>query len=103
MTVSSVTPTVMAVPVPSPTTCTGLPSSVTSAETEGQDLSAMPKIWEDLAVTEMRLQLMSELIKIKVGFADVEEFNLGLKGNLKNLNCETAFFFNITMTDPRAN
>jgi hypothetical protein len=55
---------------------------------EGQDLSAMPKIWEDLAVTEMRLQLMSELIKIKVGFADVEEFNLGLKGNLKNLNCE---------------
>ena len=53
---------------------------------EGQDLSAMTKIWEDLAATEMRLEMMSELIRIKVGFADIEEFNLGLKGNLKNLN-----------------
>ena len=51
---------------------------------EGQDLSARSEIWEELAVTEMRLQLMSKLIQIKVGFADVEEFNLGLKGNLKN-------------------
>ena len=46
----------------------------------------MTKIWEDLAATEMRLEMMSELIRIKVGFADIEEFNLGLKGNLKNLN-----------------
>ena len=53
---------------------------------EGQDLSAMTKIWEDLAATEMRLEMMSEPIRIKVGFADIEEFNLGLKGNLKNLN-----------------
>ena len=53
---------------------------------EGQDLSAMPEIWEELARTEMRLQLMRELIQIKVGFADIEEFNLGLKWNLKNLN-----------------
>ena len=51
---------------------------------EGPDLSAELEIWEELAVTEMRLQLMSRLIKLKVGFADVEEFNLGLKGNLKN-------------------
>ena len=29
--------------------------------------------------------MMSELIRIKVGFADIEEFNLGLKWNLKNL------------------
>ena len=55
---------------------------------EGSDLSAMPEIWEELARTEMRLQLMRELIQIKVGFADIEEFNLGLKGNLKNLNSE---------------
>ena len=52
---------------------------------EGQDLSVMTKIWEDLAATDMRLEMMSELIRIKVGFADIEEFNLGLKGNLKNL------------------
>ena len=51
---------------------------------EGQDLSAELVIWEELAVTEMRLQLMSTLIKIKVGLADVEEFNLGLRGNLRN-------------------
>ena len=55
---------------------------------EGQDLSAMPEIWEELARTEMRLQLMRKLIQIKVGFADIEELNLGLKGNLKNLNSE---------------
>ena len=55
---------------------------------EGTVLSAMPEIWEELARTEMRLQLMRELIEIKVGFADKEEFNLGLKGNLKNLNSE---------------
>ena len=41
----------------------------------------MTETWEELAATEMRLQLMSESLKIKVGFADVKEFNLGLKGN----------------------
>ena len=51
---------------------------------EGTDLSAELEIWEELAVTKMRLQLMSTLIKIKVGFADVEEYNLGLRGSLKN-------------------
>ena len=52
---------------------------------EGMDISAMKRTWEDLAATEMRLQLMSELVKLNVGLADVEEFNLNLKGNLKNL------------------
>ena len=50
---------------------------------EGMDISAMKRTWEDLAATEMRLQLMSELLKLNVGLADVEEFNLNLKGNLK--------------------
>ena len=36
----------------------------------------------------MLLQLMTELLKIKVGFADIEEFNLGIKGNLENQNSE---------------
>ena len=44
----------------------------------------MQKTWEELAATEMRLQLMNELLRINVGLADVEEFNLNLKGNLKN-------------------
>ena len=51
---------------------------------EGTDTSAMQKTWEELAATEMRLQLMNELLRINVGLADVEEFNLNLKGNLKN-------------------
>ena len=52
---------------------------------EGQDLSVTKKIWEDIAATEMRLKLMNDLLKVNVGLADVEEFNLDLKGNLKNL------------------
>ena len=55
---------------------------------EGQDLSAIKKIWDDLAATEMRLKLMSDLVSVSVGFADIEEFNLDLKGNLKNLPSE---------------
>ena len=38
----------------------------------------MNKCWKDLAASEMRLHLMTELGKINVGFAEVEEFNLGL-------------------------
>ena len=51
---------------------------------EGQDPSAVKEIWERLAATEMRLQMMSDLIKLKVGLADIEEFNLTLSDNLKN-------------------
>ena len=55
---------------------------------EGMDLSAMRKTWEELAATEMRLQLMNDLLKVNVGLGDVEEFNLDIKGNLKNLPSE---------------
>ena len=68
------------------TTRLTVPDATTPAQMEGLDLSAKREIWEELARTEMRLQLMTELIKLKVGFADVEEFNLNLKGNLKNPN-----------------
>ena len=50
---------------------------------EGMDLSVMKETWEELAATEMRLQLMSELVKYGVGLADVENFNIDLKSNLK--------------------
>ena len=46
---------------------------------EGMDTSVMEQTWVDLATTEMRLQLMSELLKCNVGLAEVEEFNLNLK------------------------
>ena len=48
------------------------------------------KTWQDLAATEMRLQLMSELVNYNVGLADVEEFNIDLRDNLKNLPSERA-------------
>ena len=51
---------------------------------QGLDLSVKEELWERLAGIEMQLELMSKLIKINVGFADVEEFNLGLRSNLKN-------------------
>ena len=57
---------------------------------EGLDPSVTKKTWEDLAATDMRLQLMSELVKVNVGLADVEEFNIDIKGNLKNLPSEKA-------------
>ena len=57
---------------------------------EGLEPSVIRKTWEDLAATEMRLQLMSELLKLNVGLADVEEFNIDIKSNLKNLPSEKA-------------
>ena len=55
---------------------------------EGLDLSAMSKTWQDLAASEMRLHLMTELSKLKVGLAEVEEFNKVLKLNLR---CEESY------------
>ena len=55
---------------------------------EGLDLSAMSKTWQDLAASEMRLHLMTELSKLKVGLAEVEEFNKVLKINLR---CEESY------------
>ena len=55
---------------------------------EGLDLSAMSKTWQDLAASEMRLHLMTELSKLKIGLAEVEEFNKVLKLNLR---CEESY------------
>jgi hypothetical protein len=57
---------------------------------EGMDPSVNKKTWQDLAATEMRLQLMSDLVKYNVGLADVEEFNIDLRNNLRNLPSERA-------------
>ena len=56
-------------------------STATSHLIEGMDLSFAVKIWVNLAASESRLQIMTELKKLNIGFAEVEEFNLGL--NLK--------------------
>ena len=52
---------------------------------EGPELSsAMEKTWRCLAASESRLHLMSELTKLKVGFAEVEEFYLDLSSKYRS-------------------
>ena len=58
-------------------------SYFTSA-TEGESLGEMEKVWCGIASTEMRIKLMENLINKKVGFNDVEMFNLGLESNMKS-------------------
>ena len=55
-------------------------SSKTSAM-EGHSLGELEKVWEDLAASEARIRMMDKLAAFKVGFNDVENFNLGLRFN----------------------
>ena len=45
---------------------------------EGQDLRDAKKLWESVAANESRMHLMVELLRYKVGLADIEEFCLNL-------------------------
>ena len=45
---------------------------------EGQELRDAKKLWEQVAANESRMHLMVELMKHKVGLADVEEFCIDL-------------------------
>ena len=45
---------------------------------EGQELRDAKKLWEQVAANESRMHLMVELLKHKVGLADVEEFCIDL-------------------------
>ena len=59
-------------------------SDITSKYIEGQDLSEMTKLWTDIAASEVRTKLMSELKKKEIGFNDIENFSLGLEYHLKS-------------------
>ena len=63
------------------------PRLLTSA-IEGLSLGEMEGVWQGLAASEMRIWMMDRLLKIKVGFNDVESFNLGLVYNSKTVNYE---------------
>ena len=54
---------------------------------EGINLGEMEKAWKNLAASEMRLQMMDTLMRYKVGFNDIEYFNLGLVFNSKTVEC----------------
>ena len=51
---------------------------------EGKDLGEMRKIWQETAISELRLNLMSNLKDKNVGFREVENFGLGLKYSFKS-------------------
>ena len=57
--------------------------SYSTSDTEGTSLGESEKVWREIASTEMRLALMDNLIANKVGFNDIEMFNLGLEYNMK--------------------
>ena len=54
----------------------------------GTCLEELERVWKELTASEMRLNMMSRLQKIQVGFNDIENFNLGLIYNSKTLNHE---------------
>ena len=45
---------------------------------EGIDLGLMMETWKELAASESRIELMTKLRGLKLGLAEIEEFNLGL-------------------------
>ena len=60
-------------------------TSISTSGIEGLSLKELEKIWQDLTNSEMRLKMMEILKLHKVGFNDVENFNLGLVFNSKTL------------------
>ena len=55
-----------------------------TSDAEGDSLGEMEKVLSEIASTEMRINLMDNLIHNKVGFNDVEMFNIGLENNMKS-------------------
>ena len=53
-------------------------------EDGGQELGIERVTWCKLAESEARLHLIMELLRIKVGFPDVEEFCLELEGKYRS-------------------
>ena len=62
-----------------------LKSSLHTSAIEG---SSLGEIWAKLKESEMRLRMMDTLRRLKVGFNDVESFNLGLEYTAKTVNFE---------------
>ena len=61
-------------------------TSSNTSVTEGFNLGEVEKVWRELATSVMRINMMEKLQQYKVGFNDVEYFNLGLHFNAKMTN-----------------
>ena len=51
---------------------------------EGFDISLAIKIWTDISASECRIELFSKLVKMKIGFRDVEDYNASLNLKLRS-------------------
>ena len=51
--------------------------SLETSGSEGYSLGELEKLWTNLAASEARINMMDKLATYKVGFNDVENFNLG--------------------------
>ena len=47
---------------------------IETSSSEGPDFGKVTNLWEKLAVSESRLEMMGSMVKRKVGFNEVEDF-----------------------------
>ena len=50
------------------------PSHKETSDREGPDFGKVASLWEKLAISESRLEMMGSMMKRKVGFNEVEDF-----------------------------
>ena len=51
---------------------------------EGKELGELKKLWRDIAASEVRLKMMSDLKQLKLGFNEIEQFSLGQQYDFKS-------------------
>ena len=70
---------------------------------EGLDTSsAMLRVWRSLAASEARLYLMEELMRLGIGLAEVEEFNIGQISKLRTRERREKRFRNLSQNKRRS-
>ena len=62
------------------------PSDLTSSNLEGIDLGLMVRNWTKLAVCESRISLFERLLKLGIGFREVEAYSEALNLKFLSLN-----------------
>ena len=49
-------------------------SHIETSANEGQDFGKLSKLWEKMAVSESKLEMMGRMMKSNVGFNEIEDF-----------------------------
>ena len=64
---------------------TNHPTTVITSETpDGLDLGLATQTWKKLAISELRLEMLSDLVTLDVGLNDIEEIGYDLRLNLRS-------------------